>query len=131
MYDQAGRVFIHPSSILFNEAGFKTGFLAYFGKAETSKVFLRDATEVPLYGLLLFGGPLTINHFAGGIMIGDGFIKLRGWTRIGVLVNQLRRLLDAQLTEQIESPTGSGFTEGGDEVINTMMALLHRDGMTA
>jgi len=46
LFDQAGRVFIHPSSILFSEAGFKSGFLAYFQKAETSKVFLRDATEV-------------------------------------------------------------------------------------
>ena len=46
MYDQAGRVFIHPSSVLFSEAGFKSGYLAYFAKAETSKVFLRDATEV-------------------------------------------------------------------------------------
>jgi hypothetical protein len=46
MFDQAGRVFIHPSSVLFSESGFKSGYLAYFGKAETSKVFLRDATEV-------------------------------------------------------------------------------------
>lgn len=46
MFDQSGRVFIHPSSILFSESGFKSGYLAYFQKAETSKVFLRDATEV-------------------------------------------------------------------------------------
>jgi ATP-dependent RNA helicase DHX57 len=48
MFDQTGRVFLHPSSILFAETGFKGGFLAYFSKAETSKVFLRDATEVSL-----------------------------------------------------------------------------------
>ena len=46
MYDPSGRVFIHPSSVLFSESGFKSGYLAYFSKAETSKVFLRDATEV-------------------------------------------------------------------------------------
>ena len=46
MFDQSGRVFIHPSSVLFSESGFKSGYLAYFQKAETSKVFLRDATEV-------------------------------------------------------------------------------------
>lgn len=46
-FDQAGRVFLHPTSILFAEAGgLKSGFVAYFAKAETSKVFLRDATEV-------------------------------------------------------------------------------------
>jgi hypothetical protein len=46
MFDQSGRVFLHPSSVLFSESGFKSGYLAYFSKAETSKVFLRDATEV-------------------------------------------------------------------------------------
>lgn len=46
MFDQTGRVFIHPSSVLFAESGFRSGYLVYFSKAETSKVFLRDATEV-------------------------------------------------------------------------------------
>ncbi|WWC60817.1 uncharacterized protein I303_103393 [Kwoniella dejecticola CBS 10117] len=130
MFDQAGRVFVHPTSVLFNESGFKSGYLAYFAKAETSKVFLRDATEVPLYGLLLFGGNITINHWAGGIMIGkDGFVKLRAGTRIGVLCSQLRRLLDAQLTEQIESPHSADMS-GHEEVVNAMMALLQRDGLS-
>ncbi|WWD09835.1 hypothetical protein V865_007963 [Kwoniella europaea PYCC6329] len=130
MFDQSGRVFIHPTSVLFNESGFKSGYLAYFGKAETSKVFLRDATEVPLYGLLLFGGSITINHWAGGIMIGkDGFVKLKAGTRIGVLCSQLRRLLDAQLSEQIESPHAVDMS-GHEEVVGAMMALLQRDGLS-
>jgi ATP-dependent RNA helicase DHX57 len=48
LFDKSGRVFLHPSSILFAESGYKGGFMAYFAKAETSKVFLRDATEVSL-----------------------------------------------------------------------------------
>ncbi|ORY29995.1 P-loop containing nucleoside triphosphate hydrolase protein [Naematelia encephala] len=130
MFDQSGRVFIHPSSILFAESGFKSGYLTYFSKAETSKVFLRDATEVPLYGLLLFGGRITINHWAGGIMLGaDGWVRMKAGTRIGVLCSQLRRILDAQLAEQIESPNGSELS-GGDEVLKAMMALLARDGLS-
>ncbi|WVQ98990.1 hypothetical protein IAU59_006122 [Kwoniella sp. CBS 9459] len=130
MFDQAGRVFVHPSSVLFNESGFKSGYLAYFAKAETSKVFLRDATEVPLYGLLLFGGNITINHWAGGIMLGkDGHVKMRAGTRIGVLCSQLRRLLDAQLAEQIESPHGVDMT-GHEDVVQAMLGLLQRDGLS-
>ncbi|OXG91457.1 ATP-dependent RNA helicase A [Cryptococcus neoformans A2-102-5] len=130
LYDQSGRVFIHPSSILFTESGFKSGYLTYFSKAETSKVFLRDATEVPLYGLLLFGGNITINHWAGGIMLGtDGHVKIRANTRIGVLCSQLRRLLDAQLSEQIESPHAADLT-GHEEVVQAMLALLQRDGLS-
>ena len=41
---------MHPTSILFAEAGgLKSGFVTYFAKAETSKVFLRDATEVSFF----------------------------------------------------------------------------------
>lgn len=45
-----------------------------------------------MYGLLLFGGKVTVNHLAGGIRLGgeDGWIRLKAWPRIGVLVNQLR-----------------------------------------
>ncbi len=38
-----------------------------------------------------------------------------------------RRLLDAQLAEQIESPH---LGEMGEEVVGAMMALLARDGLS-
>lgn len=127
-FDRQGRVFLHPSSIMFGESGWKRGFVAYFSKAETSKVFLRDATDVPLYALLLFGGAITLNHYVGGIMLGDGSVKLRAATRIGVLCAQLRRLLDAQLAELVEAPHGAADVRG--DVTGAMMALLARDGLT-
>lgn len=45
-----------------------------------------------MYALLLFGGPVSVNHVGGGLAVGsgDGTIKLRAWPRIGTLVNQLR-----------------------------------------
>ena len=48
LYDvRAGeRVFVHPASVLFSEAAWRAPFAAYFQKQATSKVFLRDATEV-------------------------------------------------------------------------------------
>lgn len=47
LYDlRDGRVFLHPTSALFNETAWKSPFLVYFNKHQTSKVFLRDATEV-------------------------------------------------------------------------------------
>lgn len=73
---------------------------------------------MPLYGLLLFGGKVTVvsrcrlfvrdlaactdvvprsrapcqNHFSSLLMVGDGQVKMKAWTRIGVLVNQVRLL---------------------------------------
>jgi hypothetical protein len=40
------RVFLHPASVLFGTSAWKSPFLVYFHKHMTSKVFLRDATEV-------------------------------------------------------------------------------------
>ncbi|CED84855.1 atp-dependent rna helicase a [Phaffia rhodozyma] len=126
-FDQQERVFLHPGSVLFGEAKIPSGFLAYWAKNQTTKVFLRDATEVPLYGLLLFGGKVTVNHFSSMLMLGNGWVKLKAWTRIGVLVNQLRRLLDASLDAQFDDPTAST----SDEIIQAMLALLVKDGLTA
>lgn len=47
LYDlKEGRVFLHPTSVLFGETAWKSPFVVYFQKHMTSKVFLRDATEV-------------------------------------------------------------------------------------
>ncbi|KAI0673812.1 P-loop containing nucleoside triphosphate hydrolase protein [Trametes maxima] len=134
LYDgRDGRVFLHPASVLFGATAWRAPFVAYFQKQMTSKVFLRDATEVPIYALLLFGGPVTVNHIGGGLTVGskDCFIKLKAWPRIGVLVNHLRRLLDAQLLRCIEEGTVLDMG-GADEnpVLQAMQALLLNDGLT-
>lgn len=45
-----------------------------------------------MYAVLLFGGPVTVNHVGGGLVVGSGEcrVRLRAWPRIGTLVNQLR-----------------------------------------
>lgn len=123
---------MHPASILFGESAWKTPFLTYFQKQMTSKVFLRDATEVPIYGLLLFGGPVAVNHIGGGLTVGskNAVIKLKAWPRIGVLVNQLRRLLDSQLQLCVEEGTTLIFGQN-NPVLHAMLALLKNDGLTA
>lgn len=30
------------------------------------------------------------NHFSSLLIVGDGQVKLKAWTRIGVLINQVR-----------------------------------------
>lgn len=53
LYDfEGGRVFLHPSSVLFGEVAWKSPFVAYFNKQATSKVFLRDATQVSKFSSL-------------------------------------------------------------------------------
>ncbi|KAL9553275.1 hypothetical protein PS6_004033 [Mucor atramentarius] len=71
----------------------------------TSKTFIRDGTEVPSYGILFFGGKIDVDHLGRGLQVGeDGWIKFKSWARIGVLVNQLKRLLQLELEFKIEQP---------------------------
>ena len=47
LYDmKGGRVFLHPGSILFETATWKSDFVAYFHKYQTDKIYLKDATQV-------------------------------------------------------------------------------------
>ncbi|KAJ1596550.1 hypothetical protein NDA11_007513 [Ustilago hordei] len=146
-FDRNGRVFLHPSSTLFSCKGFQSSYLTTFSKSATgaasdSKVYLRDATEVPLFGLLLFGGKLKINHFAGGIAIGsnqtmqkgskdENWVRLRANARIGVLCAQLRRLLDAVLDHAIDHPQDMFAAPGCKEVLQVIGQVLQRDGIAA
>ena len=52
--------------------------------------------QVPTYALLLFGGPVSVNHVRGGLAIGNKYhyINVQAIPRIGILVNQLRYRLD-------------------------------------
>ncbi|KAF9391446.1 hypothetical protein CPB97_006549 [Podila verticillata] len=121
-----GRVFLHPSSTLFQSNQFTVPFLVYFSKLETTKIFVHDATMVPMYGLLLFGGKVQVDHLGRGLEIGDGFIKLRAFARIGVLVNQLKKLLDAVLQAKISNPE---LNVSESPVVEMMMKLVSTDGV--
>lgn len=44
--ENGSRVFLHPASVLFHAAEWKSPFVTYFQKQQTTKLFLRDATEV-------------------------------------------------------------------------------------
>ncbi|KFA75470.1 hypothetical protein S40288_01240 [Stachybotrys chartarum IBT 40288] len=111
-----GRVFVHPGSTLFGSQGF-TGnatYMSYFSIISTSKVFIRDLTPFNAYTLLLFSGPIELDTLGRGLLV-DGWLKLRGWARIGVLVARLR---EAQWPSwpPTDDPKALG---GGDDVTGT------------
>jgi len=97
------RVFLHPQSVLFSQREYRNPWLVYREKVKTSKVFVRDATAVPPYSLLLFGGNIDVQHERKLLCI-DGWIHFRAQPRVGVLVRELRRVLDRLLDEKIVNP---------------------------
>ncbi|KAL9610490.1 MAG: hypothetical protein Q9167_004799 [Letrouitia subvulpina] len=122
-----GRVFVHPSSTLFDAQGFvgNSVYLSYFNKMATSKNFIRELTPFNAYSLLLFSGPITVDTLGRGLIV-DGWLHLRGWARIGVLVSRLRLLLDEVLARKIESPD---LDLGQSEVVRIVRKLVELDGL--
>ncbi|KAI4122520.1 MAG: hypothetical protein LQ347_006473 [Umbilicaria vellea] len=122
-----GRVFVHPSSTLFDAQGFPGGaaYMSYFNKMATSKVFIRDLTPFNAYTLLLFSAPPRLDTLGRGLLV-DNWLRLRGWARIGVLISRLRMMLDEVLAKKIEDPA---WDVGGDEVVSVVRKLVELDGL--
>ncbi|KAJ5980782.1 hypothetical protein N7481_008080 [Penicillium waksmanii] len=125
-----GRVFIHPSSILFSAQGYPSAaaYLSYFTKMATSKVFIRDLTPFNAYSLLLFCGSITLDTMGRGLVV-DGWLRLRGWARIGVLVSRLRTMLDEALAARIDNPALGSDGGAGDKVIEAVKRLIEFNGL--
>jgi hypothetical protein len=52
------RVWLHPASVNFKQASQSCRWMMYGEKVRTSKLYVRDTTEVSTYALLMFGGSL-------------------------------------------------------------------------
>ncbi|KAI4184149.1 MAG: hypothetical protein L6R41_004940 [Letrouitia leprolyta] len=122
-----GRVFVHPSSTLFDAQGFigNAMYMSYFNKMATSKVFIRELTPFNAYTLLLFGGPIILDTLGRGVVV-DGWLRLNGWARIGVLVNRLRMMLDDVLAKKIEDPE---MDIASSEVVGIARKLVELNGL--
>lgn len=140
-----GRVFVHPSSTLFGAQSFAGGsaYMSYFNKMATSKIFIRELSRkwqlhshwrqlanitrllaFNVYTALLFSGPITVDTLGRGLIV-DGWLRLRGWARIGVLVSRLRFMLDEVLARKIDHPA---LDLGNDEVVIIVRRLIEKDG---
>ncbi|TLS28167.1 hypothetical protein PpBr36_01686 [Pyricularia pennisetigena] len=124
-----GRVFVHPSSTLFDSQGFSgnAAFLSYFSIISTSKVFIRDLTPFNAYTLLLFAGAIELDTLGRGLVV-DGWLRLRGWARIGVLVSRLRGMVDDVIALKVDDPS---LNLADNEIIRAVVKLIELDGMDA
>jgi ATP-dependent RNA helicase DHX57 len=121
---EKGRVFLHPSSINFTCGKFESGWLVYSDLVQTSKVFVREASMVPVYAVLLFGGEVSVHHGEGLVRV-DGWATFRAPARIAVLVRELRAEVAALLGRKVVDP---GLDVGSSRVVEAMHHLLSTDG---
>ncbi|KAI1093892.1 P-loop containing nucleoside triphosphate hydrolase protein [Rostrohypoxylon terebratum] len=124
-----GRVFIHPSSTLHDNQGFSGNavFLSYFNLMATSKIFIRDLTPFNAFTLLLFSGAIELDTLGRGLVV-DGWLRLRGWARIGVLVSRLRGMVDNIIAMKVNDPHAN---VSDNEVVKLVAKLIELDGLDA
>lgn len=82
-----------------------------------------------VYSLLLFCGSITLDTMGRGLIV-DGWLRLRGWARIGVLVSRLRMMLDDILAAKIDNPDTSNTSSDAEErVIGVVKWLVEFNGL--
>jgi len=90
-----------------------------------------ELTEVGLafnaYTLLLFAGSIELDTLGRGLLV-DGWFRLRGWARIGVLVSRLRGMVDNLIARKVEDPS---LDLRENEVIKAVVKLIELDGLDA
>eukprot|EP01018_Ginkgo_biloba_P024202 Gb_37230 [translate_table: standard] len=119
-----GRVFLHPSSVNFSVGFYESSWLVYTEKVKTSKIFIKNSTMVPAYGLLLFGGEVQINHEKRMIKV-DDWLEFEAPGRISVLIKELRSKVDSLLMEKIQNPA---LDISRNMVVTALIQLLVTDG---
>jgi ATP-dependent RNA helicase DHX57 len=120
------RVFIHPSSAMFSVGNFSCPWMVFHSMIRTSKPFLRDVTECSAYGLLLFGGNLTVETRNNVIMV-DSWVRLSANARIGALIQGLRSKMDDLLQSKIDDPYNVSISDS--PVMQLIVKLLITDGL--
>ena len=120
-----GEVSLHPTSVVFGCEKFATRFLVFHEKVKTTKVYLRDATLVTPYPLLLFGGKIKVDH-ERQVATCDGWIRFRASARVAVLFKNLRKELDLVLMAKIAAP-GMRVADGAKELVRTIVELLESE----
>ncbi|KAM0324177.1 hypothetical protein ACHAQA_008370 [Verticillium albo-atrum] len=127
--EEQGRVFVHPSSTIFGSQGFSgsAAFMSYFSLISTSKTFIRDLTPFNAFTLLLFSGAIELDTMGRGLVV-DGWLRLRGWARVGVLVSRLRGMVDDVIRLKVERPE---VDLRDNDVLKAVAKLIEHDGLDA
>jgi ATP-dependent RNA helicase DHX57 len=121
---EAGRVFLHPSSINFGCGAFESPWLVYSEAVHTAKVYIRECTMVPPYALLLFGGDIGVNVQKGTLSL-DGWAEFEAPPKVAVLVRELRAGVDRLLASKVENPA---MDLSQSAAVKALLALISSDG---
>ena len=123
---------LHPSCITGKAKGMLSSkYLVYHERVKTSRVYIRDATPVSPYALILFGGgKMEVEDCPRGgnesVLRLDGWLGFKCPRKDHLLVMELREVLDGILRHKVENPK-KNFTEEAEGIIDAVKAILTMD----
>jgi HrpA-like RNA helicase len=122
-----GDVYLHPSTISFSEKKLNSRYCCYHEIVKTTKTYVRDATPVSAFALLLFGGSLKVYHTHGVVTV-DDWLHFRIAAKTATLVKHLRAQMESMLLRKIVTPEEdiTGSSEG-IALIHAVSTLLERE----
>jgi len=102
-------------------------FVCYQDIMLTRKLYVRDATVVSPFALLLFGGALRVYHRLGVITV-DEWLKFRIAAKPATLVKHLRAQMEALLLRKILAPEDDIIsTPEAQALIQSISTLLYHE----
>jgi hypothetical protein len=132
-------VFLHGSSVNQPLTTFSSPWLVFHERFETARAYVHPTSVVSPYALLLFGGPLAVDHLSNRVTV-DDWIDFACPARTAVLFREMRRRLNEVLEELIRQPlVAKGPTQrrGQQEeshhevVVDTIVDLLKEEAVKA
>ena len=96
-------VSLHPSSVLAGQTTFAQPFLLFHEKIKTSAVYVRDASVVSPFALLLFGGKVNVEHLKGEVTL-DNWLKFSVSALNAAMILKMREKLMACMEKKISDP---------------------------
>lgn len=122
---------LHPSCIAGKAKSLSSKYLVYHERVKTTRVFIRDATPVSPYALILFGGGrMQVENCPSGslqsVLRLDGWLGFRCPRRDHLVIMKLREELERILRHKVENPKDD-FTEESAGIIEAVKAILSMD----
>ena len=126
--DASDDVYMHPSSVCAGYASSSKPYLLYHEIMKTGKTYIRDATAIGAFPLLLFGGKIKVEHekFRASC---DNWIKFRAAPRVAVLFKSLREELEDVLLRKIADP-GLNVVRESEGLVDTIVEVLESEHAT-
>lgn len=122
-----GEVYLHPSTLSFSARKLEYRYCCFREIMQTRKLYVRDATVVSPFALLLFGGALNVYH-ENGVVTVDDWLKFRLARTPATLVKYLRAQMERMLLQKIVAPEDDvSTTPAAKAVIESISTLLQHE----